>query len=134
MILVDSNVIIDVLGNDPQWTTWSITQLRQQSQVHELAINPVVYSELSSAFETHQQLDKVIADLQLTYLELPRAALFLAGHAFIAYKQRGGAKLNVLPDFFVGAHAACESCAVLTRDITRYRTYFPRVPLIAPEI
>ena len=133
MILVDSNVIIDVLGNDAQWASWSIAQLRQQSQVHELAINPIVYSELSLTFQTHAQLDSVIADLQLIYLELPRPALFLAGHAFGAYKQRGGAKLNVLPDFFVGAHAACVGCSLLTRDVKRYRTYFPRVPLIAPQ-
>lgn len=133
MILVDSNVIIDVIGNDPAWAAWSVAQLRQQSQVHALAINPVVYAELSLNFETHVQLDKVVSDLQLVYLELPRAALFLAGHAFDAYKQRGGAKLNVLPDFFVGAHATHAGCALLTRDVRRYRTYFPRVPLIAPE-
>jgi len=133
VILVDSNVIIDVVGNDPQWASWSIAQLRQQSQVHELAINPVVYSELSLTFKTHAQLDSVIADLQLLYLEFPRPALFLAGHAFVAYKQRGGAKLNVLPDFFVGAHATCAGFSLLTRDVRRYRTYFPRVPLVAPQ-
>jgi predicted nucleic acid-binding protein len=132
VILVDSNVIIDVIGNDPQWADWSITQLRQQSQVHELAINPIVYAELSLSFKNVEQLDKVINSMQIIFVELPRAALFLAAHAFAAYKARGGAKLNVLPDFFIGAHAVAAGCALLTRDTQRYRTYFPRVPLIAP--
>ena len=133
MILVDSNVIIDVLGNDPQWADWSIQQLRQQSRVHELLVNPIVYSELSLNFNNVDQLDKVIADLQLVFVEMPRMALFLAAHAFAAYRQHGGAKLNVLPDFFIGAHAIAAGCALLTRDTQRYRTYFPRVPLIAPQ-
>ena len=133
MILVDSNIIIDVIGDDPRWADWSITQLRQQSQVHELTINPIVYAELSLSFKNVAQLDKVIADMQIVFAELPRVALFLAAHAFAAYKRRGGAKLNVLPDFFVGAHAVAAGCALLTRDVARYRTYFPRVELVAPQ-
>lgn len=132
MLLVDTNVLIDVLEDDPQWADWSIAQLRAQSKVHPLAINPVIYAELSLTFSRVEALDKVVDDLGLTLLEIPRPALFLAGKAFAQYRKQGGKAGNVLADFFIGAHAAVLGCSVLTRDVRRYQTYFPRVKLIAP--
>jgi predicted nucleic acid-binding protein len=133
MLLVDTNVLIDVLENDPQWADWSIAQLRAQSQIHRLAINPIIYAELSLAFSRYEVLDQMVNQLELTLLELPRPALFLAGKAFVRYRRLGGAKSNVLGDFFIGAHAAVSGLPVLTRDTRRYATYFPSVKLIAPQ-
>ena len=132
MLLVDTNVLIDVLEDDPQWADWSISQLRAQSKVHPLAINPIIYAELSLTFSRVEALDKVVDDLGLTLLELPRSALFLAGKAFVQYRKQGGKANNVLADFFIGAHAAVLGCSLLTRDARRYQTYFPRVELITP--
>jgi len=132
MLLVDTNVLIDVLEDDPQWADWSIQQLRAQSKVHPLAINPVIYAELSLTFSTVESLDKTVEEMELLLQEIPRPALFLAGKAFIRYRRDGGAKTNVLADFFVGAHAAVAGCPVLTRDPRRYRSYFPSVTIIAP--
>ena len=132
MVLVDTNVVVDVWQRQPEWYTWSVAQLRAQSQVHELAINPIIYAELSLSYKSIDTLDTRIADLKLRLLELPRAALFLAGHAFRIYRRAGGAKNGVLPDFFIGAHAAVLGCALLTRDPARYRTYFPTVELLTP--
>lgn len=133
MLLVDTNVLLDVLENDPIWADWSVRQLRAQAQVHELFINPVIYSELSLAFDAVKAVDEAIEDMGITYHELPRPALFLASRAFVKYRREGGTKTNVLPDFFIGAHAVVLSCGVLTRDGRRYRSYFPRVTLVAPE-
>ena len=134
MLLVDTNVLVDVLENDPQWADWSIGQLRAQAKIHPLAINPIIYSELSLTFSTVEALDQVLDDLGLAMIELPRPALFLAGKAFVRYRRQGGTKTNVLGDFFIGAHAAVAGCPVLTRDRGRYTAYFPSVTLVAPEI
>lgn len=133
MLLVDTNVLVDVLVDDPQWASWSLRQLRAQSQINPLAINPVIYAELSLAFSTVAALDQTVGTLDLTVLEIPRPALFLAGKAFAQYRRKGGSKHNVLADFFIGAHAAVLGCPILTRDASRYRTYFPSVILITPE-
>lgn len=133
MILVDTNVLVDVLEDDPAWADWSIDQLRAQSKVHRLIINPIVYSELSLTFSTVESLDRVVADLGLALIELPRPALFLAGKAFVRYRRQGGKAGNVLPDFFIGAHAAVSEVPLLTRDTRRYTSYFPSVTLIAPD-
>jgi len=133
VLLVDTNVLVDVLGNDPAWSDWSVRQLRAQAQVHELIINPVIYAELSLNFESVKALDDVLENMGLTFAELPRPALFLAGRAFVKYRRDGGKKNNVLADFFIGAHAAVLSCAILTRDGRRYRNYYPRVALVVPE-
>jgi len=119
MLLVDTNVLVDVLEDDPEWADWSIGQLRAQSKIHRLAINPVIYSELSLTFSTVEALDRTIDDLSLTMIEIPRPALFLAGKAFVRYRRRGGKKHNVLADFFIGAHAAVAGYPVLTRDTQR---------------
>ena len=132
MLIVDTNVLVDVLEDDPDWADWSIAQLRAQAQVHELVINPIIYAELSLAFATVEALDTVVDQMRLTVAEVPRPALFLAGKAFMRYRSAGGRKSNVLSDFFIGAHAAVASCALLTRDVPRYRTYFPTVELISP--
>jgi len=133
VLLVDTNVLIDVLENDPQWADWSIGQLRAQSKVHRLAINPVIYSELSLAFSSFETLDKTVEELGLALVEVPRPALFLAGKAFARYRRQGGSKSNVLADFFIGAHAAVSRYPLLTRDTRRYSSYFADVTLIAPD-
>lgn len=132
MLLVDTNVLVDVLEDDPQWADWSVGQLRAQSKVHRLAINPVIYAELSLTFSTVEALDRVLDELDLAMIELPRSALFLAGKAFVRYRRQGGKKANVLADFFIGAHAAVSGYPLLTRDTGRYASYFPSVSLIAP--
>lgn len=131
MLLVDTNVLVDVLQNDPQWADWSIAQLRAQAQLHQLVINPVIYAELSLSFSTFGALDRVVATMELAMHDVPRPALFLAGKAYLQYRRRGGGKAQVLPDFFIGAHAAVEGWTLLTRDASRFRTYFPRLEVIA---
>jgi predicted nucleic acid-binding protein len=133
VLLVDTNVLVDVFQDDPAWADWSLRQLRAQSQVHELAINPVIYAELSLSFDSVAALDAAVDGLRLQFRDLPRPALFLAGKAFARYRRAGGRKANVLADFFVGAHAAVTGCGILTRDARRYRNYFPRVELISPK-
>jgi hypothetical protein len=132
MVLVDTNVLLDVLQDDAEWAPWSIAQLRSQSRLHTLGVNAVVYAELSLSYSTMEALDAVMRRMELKLLELPRAALFLAGKAFIEYRRRGGARAQVLPDFFIGAHAAVLECPLLTRDARRFRTYFPTLAVIAP--
>lgn len=132
MVLVDTNVLVDVLQDDPQWADWSIGQLRAQAKIHELVINPVVYAELSLSFSTLESLDRVVTTMELALREIPRAALFLAGKAYLQYRRRGGGKGQVLPDFFIGAHAAVEGWPLLTRDASRFRTYFPSLEVVAP--
>jgi predicted nucleic acid-binding protein len=134
MLLVDTNVLVDVLQDDPQWADWSIGQLRAQSKVHRLAINPIIYAELSLTFATVEALDQTVGDLGLLMIEIPRPALFLAGKAFAQYRRQGGTKCNVLGDFFIGAHAAVSGHVLLTRDTRRYTSYFAGVKLIAPAV
>lgn len=133
MLIVDTNVLIDVLEDDPAWADWSIHELRAQAQVHELWINPVIYAELSLLFDSVKAMDAAIAGMGLIVAELPRPALFLAGRAHVKYRQGGGTRNNVLADFFIGAHAAVTGCGILTRDDRRYRNYFPTVALITPD-
>ena len=132
MLLVDTNVLVDVLQNDPQWAEWSISQMRAQSSLHALVINPIIYAEMSLSFSTLEALDDVVVTLALELREIPRAALFLAAKAYAQYRWRGGNKLQVLPDFFIGAHAAVEGWPLLTRDASRFRTYFPTLDVLAP--
>lgn len=133
-MLVDTNVLVDVLGNDPDWADWSIAQLRAQAQIHRLIINPVIYAELSLTFDSVEALDARLANLQIPVIETPKPALFLAGKALVQYRRQGGAKTNVLADFFIGAHAAVANLPVLTRDVRRYASYFPTVRLVAPDL
>ena len=132
MLLVDTNVLVDVLQDDPQWAEWSIARLRAHAAIHELAINPVVYAELALSFNSFESLDQVLVTMELTLREIPRPALFLAGKAYLQYRRRGGSKTQVLPDFFIGAHAAVQGWPLLTRDATRFRSYFPSLEVISP--
>lgn len=132
MILVDTNVLLDLVLDDPDWADWSQGQLESASLAHRLAINPVVYSELSMAFVRIEELEGVLADASLNYETIPREALFLAGKVYLDYRRRQGTKQGVLPDFYIGAHAAVRQWPILTRDVGRYRSYFPTVQLIAP--
>ncbi len=132
-MLVDTNVLVDVLANDPDWADWSIGQLRAQARVHRLAINPVIYAELALTFSTVEALDEALVGMELPVLEIPRPALFLAGKAFARYRKAGGLKNSVLSDFFIGAHAAVAGLPLLTRDVRRYATYFPTVRLVTPQ-
>jgi predicted nucleic acid-binding protein len=132
MLLVDTNVLVDLLQDDPQWANWSIAQLRAHASIHQLAINPIIYAEISLSFSTLEGVDSAVSTLALELREIPRPALFLAAKAFMQYRRRGGSKLQVLPDFFIGAHAAVEGWPLLTRDASRFRTYFPTLEVIAP--
>ena len=132
MLLVDTNVLVDVLRNDPQWADWSVAQMRAQSSLHALVINPIIYAEVSLSFSTLEALNDVVSTLALEFREIPRPALFLAAKAYAQYRRRGGSKLQVLPDFFIGAHAAVEGWSLLTRDASRFRTYFPTLEVLAP--
>lgn len=133
MLLVDTNVLIDILEDDPNWADWSIQAIRAQAKIHRLAINSIIYSELSLTFSTVEALDEIVDEMQLTMIEIPRPALFLAGKAFGRYRRQGGTKSNVLADFFIGAHAAVARIPLLTRDTRRYESYFPSVALISPS-
>lgn len=133
MILVDTNVLLDVVGDDPDWADWSQRQLETASARDRLVINPVIYAELSVGFARIEEVDAALATAGIAVVEIPRPALFLAGKVFGAYRKRGGVKTGVLPDFFIGAHAAVARLALLTRDRGRYGSYFPTVELIAPE-
>jgi predicted nucleic acid-binding protein len=132
VILVDTNVLLDVFEDDAEWSAWSQDRLDSASTTDTLAINPVIYSELSIGFARIEELEVVIREASLAVEDIPREALFLAGKAFLRYRRSRGTKRNVLPDFYIGAHAAVMQWPLLTRDVTRYRTYFPTVSLIAP--
>jgi predicted nucleic acid-binding protein len=132
MVLVDANVLIDVLTDDPQWREWSEEQMLAAAVTDELAINPIIYAELAVAFRTAAALDRVLRHLDLRRLPLPYEAAFLAAQAFLAYRRRDGAKRSPLPDFYIGAHAQTESHRLLTRDTSRYRAYFPKLRLVCP--
>lgn len=130
--LVDSNVILDLFLDDPQWADWSEGTLAQIGDQNSLYINPVIYSEISIGFERIEDLEDALQIAAFLMLEIPKEALFLAGKTYLQYKQRAGAKSSVLPDFYIGAQAAVMGLDLITRDVRRYRTYFPTVNLIAP--
>lgn len=132
MTLVDTNVLLDVVTNDPTWADWSIERLETASLTGPLFINDVIYAELAVRYERIEDLDAFVEEAGLVLAALPRAALFLAGKVCTRYRRAGGSRTGVLPDFFIGAHAAVQQLPVLTRDVARYRTYFPTVELISP--
>ncbi|MGQ0834163.1 MAG: type II toxin-antitoxin system VapC family toxin [Gammaproteobacteria bacterium] len=133
MILVDTNVILDVVQDDPVWADWSQQQLEMCSFRDSLCINPVIYAEVSMAFARIEELERALAEAEFALDAIPKEALFLAGKVFLQYRKSKGAKSGVLSDFFVGAHAAVDEMTLLTRDVARYRTYFPKVKLISPS-
>jgi predicted nucleic acid-binding protein len=132
-VLIDSNVLIDVLHRDPVWAPWSDGTLERIADEAILVINPIVYGELSLGFASVEALDEALEPHLVEREGLPFAAAFLAGRAFLEYRRRGGSRTSPMPDFFIGAHAAVAGYRLLTRDPRRYRTYFPRLTLIAPS-
>jgi predicted nucleic acid-binding protein len=131
-VLVDSNVLLDVATNDPAWGEWSARALAEVVEHSALIINPVIYAEVSVGFTTIEALDAALPEALYQREALPWEAGFLAGKCFLLYRRRGGARSSPLPDFYIGAHAAIERLALLTRDTARYRTYFPKVEILAP--
>lgn len=131
-VLVDSNVLLDVMTQDPRWFAWSSSALRRVADASRLVINPIVYSEVSIRYTRIEELDAALPRESFDREPIPYEAAFLAGKAHKTYKNRGGAKLSPLPDFFIGAHAVVVGHRLLTRDAARYRTYFPKLELIAP--
>jgi predicted nucleic acid-binding protein len=132
--LVDSNVLLDVIMGDPVWGEWSGETLQRLSDRNLIVINPVIYAEISVRFERIEDLDAAFPADVIGRRPIPWEAAFLAGKCFLKYRQRGGTRTSPLPDFFIGAHAAVEKLPLLTRDPARYRTYFPSVELICPEL
>jgi predicted nucleic acid-binding protein len=132
MTLIDTNVLLDLVTNDPTWADWSIRQLDTAALKGALAINDVVYTELSVRFATIEALETVLHEAGVVLEQIPRPALFLAGKAFQRYRAGGGKRSGVLPDFFIGAHAAVAGCTLLSRDARRYRQYFPTIDLVTP--
>lgn len=133
MILVDSNVLLDILLDDPEWASWSQSQLDLWARRGPLLVNPMVYAELAAGFDSVRALDDTLDEAGLEFEEIPRDALFLAAKAHVLYRRRGGRRRGVLADFFVGAHAAVRRLPLLTRDVRRYRSYFPTVTLVGPK-
>jgi hypothetical protein len=131
-VLVDSNIILDVFLNDPTWADWSEITLEKYSRQATLYINSIIYSEVSISFIHIEDLEAAIAKAGFQMLEIPKEALFLAGKVYLKYKKRKGVKRTPLPDFFIGAQASVLDIDLITRDISRYRTYFPKVTLITP--
>jgi predicted nucleic acid-binding protein len=131
-VLVDSNVILDVATEDPRWFGWSQARLAETAAAHVLVINPIVYAEVSIGYDRIEDLDSALPPDRFRREPLPWEAAFLAGKAFVRYRRAGGRRRSPLPDFYIGAHAAVRGLALLTRDAPRYRSYFPRLTLIAP--
>lgn len=131
-LLVDSNILLDVFLDDPQWADWSETALATYSIDTTLYINPIVYTEVSIGFDRIEDLETAILKAGFKMLDIPKEALFLAGKAFLNYRRRKGAKKSPLPDFYIGAHAAVLGIDLITRDTNRYKSYFPTVKLISP--
>lgn len=132
-VLVDTNVLIDIATEDPRWFDWSASRLSQAADRDGLAINPIVYAELSVHYDTLETLEAALSGHPFARLALPWEAAFVAGKAYRRYRSRGGEKRSPLPDFYIGAHAAVAGLALLTRDARRYREYFPKLKLITPR-
>ena len=132
MILVDSNILLDILTLDSQWYDWSASKLAMLAESHELIINDIIYTEISIGFERIEDLEETFSGNFFKIMPMPKEALFLAGKAFLQYKSNNGTKNSVLPDLFIGAHASVLGIPLITRDTSRYKTYFPKLRLITP--
>ena len=132
-VLVDSNVILDILTEDPEWLEWSASRLAACAEQAILVINPIIYAEVSVRFENIEEVEEALAVDYFRRDPLPWEAAFLAGKCFLRYRRRGGRRGSPLPDFYIGAHAAVRGMRLLTRDTRRYRTSFPKLELISPE-
>lgn len=131
--LVDSNVLLDILTEDPVWLGWSSDALAEAAETGPLFINPIIYSEVSIRFTTVEALEEALPSQDYRRAPIPWEAAFLAGKVFLDYRRNAGAKSTTLPDFFIGAHAAVADLGLLTRDVSRYQTYFPTVSLLSPS-
>jgi predicted nucleic acid-binding protein len=131
-VIVDSNVLLDIFTEDSRWLSWSSKALERIANDSRIVINPVIYGEVSIRFEMIEELDEALPPAIFEREDIPYEAAFLAGKAYLAYRRQAGTKSSLLPDFYVGAHAAIGGYRVLTRDVARYRTYFPKLVLIAP--
>ena len=131
-ILVDSNVILDIVTEDKKWFPWSSQALAKYAETHTLVINPIIYAEVSVGFDRIEDVEEVLPSAFFRRDPIPWEAAFLAAKCFLAYRRRKGKKSSPLPDFFIGAHAAVVGIPLLTRDIARYRTYFPKLKIITP--
>jgi len=132
-ILVDSNVLLDVMTEDARWFSWSAASVERAADRFRLVVNPIIYAEVSIRYSRIEELDMALSKTMFDREAIPYEAAFLAGKSFVAYRRRGGSKRSPLPDFFIGAHAAVAGYQLLTRDAARYRTYFPKLVLIAPD-
>jgi predicted nucleic acid-binding protein len=132
-IMVDSNVLLDLMTEDTRWLSWSAAAVERAADRSRLVINPIIYAEVSIRYSRIEDLEAALPKAMLDREAIPYEAAFLAEKCFLAYRQRGGAKQSPLPDFFIGAHAAVAGYRLLTRDAARYRRYFPRLSLIAPD-
>jgi len=132
-VFIDSCVLLDLFTNDPHWAGWSESTLERYAQTNTLYINSIVYTEVSIGFDKIEEVESAISSLGIKVLELPREALFLTGKAFIKYRRNKGTKKSPLPDFFIGAHASVSEFSLITRDLSKFRTYFPQVQLIYPK-
>ena len=131
-VFVDSCVLLDLFTDDDNWAGWSEEILEKYSQTNSLYINSIVYTEVSIGFQKIEEVEQALSGLGLKVLEMPREALFLAGKAFLQYRKNKGTRTSTLPDFFIGAHASVSRFELITRDIGKYKTYFPQVRLIHP--
>jgi len=132
-VLVDSNVLLDLMTENAQWFSWSAAAVERAADRSRIVINAVIYAEVSVRYSRIEDLDAALPKAMFEREAIPYEAAFLAGKSFLAYRRRGGAKRSPLPDFLIGAHAAIAGYRLLTRDAARYRTYFPSLPLIAPN-
>jgi len=132
-ILVDSNIILDIVTEDPEWFGWSSDTLAYHADAHILVVNPIIYAEISIGFERIEDLDKTLLSEYFRRDPLPWEAAFLAGKCFLSYRRKKGGKRSPLPDFYIGAHAAVTGMTLMTRDSSRYRSYFPKLSLITPD-
>jgi predicted nucleic acid-binding protein len=131
--LIDSCVLLDVITGDEHWADWSARQIALAMDAGRVVINPLIYAEVSVGYRTIEELDELLPASDYEREPLPYVAGFAAGKAFLRYRREGGGKRSPMPDFYIGAHAAVTGYRLLTRDVTRYRTYFPRVDLISPD-
>jgi predicted nucleic acid-binding protein len=132
-VLIDANILLDVMTEDPRWLGWSADAIERAADRHRLVINPVIYAEVSIRYSRIEDLDAALPKTMFDREAIPYEAAFLAGKCFLAYRRQGGAKRSPLPDFFIGAHAAIAGYLLMTRDAARYRTYFPKLSLISPD-
>lgn len=131
-VMIDSNVILDIVTEDPNWFNWSSDIVAFYADTHTLIINPIIYSEVSIGYQTIEDVDTVLPPSYFRRMPIPWEAAFKAGKSFLQYRKRGGSKRTPLPDFFIGAHADFLGIQLITRDAARFRTYFPELKLITP--